>query len=215
MNRTFFLLLLSGAACVVVVSAAGDSIEIPCPDFHPALNYPCRCGLNLVNATRINCDGSVFAEFPLLPYRFYIQEFSQKDAGLQTLGAQLFTASDLPLKEVDFSRNQIRRLTERVFDGIEDTLEVIRLGNNLLGDNHNTPFSSGEFRHLKFLRELDLSHNILSKIEDGLLKGCVNLKVRGRSNFGRRLKNCPPALLTHLLLDEFLRGSERRPCLSL
>ena len=28
------------------------------------------------------------------------------------------------------------------------------------------------------LRELDLSYNKLTEIEDGLLEGCVNLKVR-------------------------------------
>ena len=111
-------------------------------------------------------------------YRFYIQEFSQRGAGLQTLGAQLFTASDLPLARADFGDNQIRRLTERLFDGVEDTLEVIGLGNNLLGDNLNPVFSSGEFQNLKRLRALDLSYNKLTEIEDGLLEGCVNLKVR-------------------------------------
>ena len=93
------------------------------------------------------------------------------------MGAQLFTASDIPLTEVDFSVNQIRRLTERVFDGVEDSLEIIRLGDNLLGDNLNPVFSSGEFENLKNLRVLDLSRNRLSEIEDGLLKGCSNLKV--------------------------------------
>ena len=110
--------------------------------------------------------------------RFYIQEFSQRGAGLQTLGAQLFTASDLPLARADFGDNQIRRLTERLFDGVEDTLEVIALGHNLLGDNLNPVFSSGEFQNLKRLRVLDLSYNKLTEIEDGLLEGCVNLKVR-------------------------------------
>ena len=94
------------------------------------------------------------------------------------MGAQLFTASDLPLVRVDFSHNQVRRLTERLFDGVEDTLEVIELGHNLLGDNLNPVFSSGEFQNLKFLRVLDLSYNKLTEIESGLLDGCVNLKVR-------------------------------------
>ena len=44
--------------------------------------------------------------------RFYIQEFSQRGAGLQTLGAQLFTASDLPLTSVDFGDNQGRNSTD-------------------------------------------------------------------------------------------------------
>merc|ERR1719458_919470 len=63
---------------MLAMHAAADSIEIPCPEFHPSLDYPCKCSLNAINATRINCDGAVFAEFPLLPYRFYIQEFSQR-----------------------------------------------------------------------------------------------------------------------------------------
>lgn len=164
-------------AMALVASSMGQTIEIPCEEFHPNFDIPCMCGLNDINATRINCNGVVFPEFPLLPYRYYIQEFAQRQAGLQTLGAQLFTASDLPLTLVDFSDNQIRRLTERVFDGIEDTLETIKLGNNLLGDNLNPVFSSGEFENLKFLRELDLSQNRLSEIEDGLLQGCTSLKV--------------------------------------
>ena len=53
----------------VATMAAADSIEIPCGEFHPSLDYPCKCSLNAINATRINCDGAVFAEFPLLPYR--------------------------------------------------------------------------------------------------------------------------------------------------
>ena len=36
---------------------------------------------------------------------------------------------------------QIRRLTERLFDGVEDTLEVIGLGRNLPSDNLNPVFS--------------------------------------------------------------------------
>lgn len=160
-----------------IVSAVKSQLEIPCVEFHPRLTIPCSCGLNDINATRINCDGVAFAEFPILPYRFYIQEFSQQNAGLQTLGAQLFTASDLPLVSVDFSHNQLRRLTERLFDGVEDTLEIIKLGDNLLGDNLDPVFTSGEFKNLKLLRQLDLSYNKLSVIEEGLLDGCTVLKV--------------------------------------
>ena len=61
-------------------------LEIPCIEFHPRLDFPCLCGLNDINATRINCDGVAFREFPFLPFKFYIQEFQQQHAGLQTLG---------------------------------------------------------------------------------------------------------------------------------
>ncbi len=77
--------------------------------------------------------------------------------GWQLLPAQIFTASDIPLKlgkrqidadvnqyliithdknaafkllpssAVDFSHNAMRRLAERLFDGMEDTLEEIYL----------------------------------------------------------------------------------------
>ena len=46
-----------------------------------------------------------------------LQEFSQKHVGWQLLPAQIFTASDIPLKHVDFSHNSMRRLAERLFDG--------------------------------------------------------------------------------------------------
>ena len=176
MNKLCFCLCMLILAMPVNTNA--QQLEIPCSEFHPRFNIPCMCGLNEINATRINCDKSVFTEFPVLPYRFYIQEFSQRYSGLQTLGAQLFTASDLPLTRVDFSHNSLMRLTDRLFDGVEDTLEEISFGHNRLGDTLNPVFSSGEFENLKFLRHLDLSYNLLNNIEEGLLQGCVELKVR-------------------------------------
>ena len=68
MMRTTLAIGMALVACMAATAAA-DSIEIPCKEFHPALDYPCKCSLNDINATRINCDGAVFAEFPLLPYR--------------------------------------------------------------------------------------------------------------------------------------------------
>ena len=56
-------------ALAIFGSANGDTIEIPCSEFHPNIVLPCLCGLNDVNATKINCDSAVFPEFPLLPYR--------------------------------------------------------------------------------------------------------------------------------------------------
>jgi len=180
-TKMFKMRTLVAIQCLLIlVGTVSSQLEIPCGEFHPNLDFPCLRGLNEVNATKINCDGAVFPDFPVLPYRFYIQEFSQRQAGLQTLGAQLFTASDIPLKFADFSDNQVRRLTERLFDGVEDTIEVIILGNNLLGDNLNPVFSSGEFQNLKFLRQLDLSYNHFIGIEEGLLDGCVELKVSFR-----------------------------------
>jgi Leucine-rich repeat (LRR) protein len=89
----------------------------------------------------------------------------------------LFTASDLPLTSVDFSHNRIRRLTERTFDGVEDTLEEVHLGHNLLGDNLDPTFITDEFKKLTKLRTLDLSHNELTQVDEDLLQGCKDLKV--------------------------------------
>ena len=79
---------------------------------------------------------------PYFSFRYYIQEFTQRNVGWQLLPAQIFTASDIPLKIVDFSHNSMRRMVERLFDGMEDTLEEIYLSHNLLGDNLSPIFSS-------------------------------------------------------------------------
>ena len=154
-------------------------LQIPCGEFHPQLDLPCKCGLNDINATRINCDGAVFLEFPVLPYRFYIQELSHRHAGLQTLAPQLFTASDIPLKKLDFGHNSLRRIAERLFDGVEDTLTDLSFEHNLLGDGFNVvEFSTDEFRDLESLRHLDLSYNMMRGVGEGILEGCTQLKVR-------------------------------------
>ena len=98
--------------------------------------------------------------------------------GWQLLPTQIFTASDIPLKLVDFSHNSMRRLAEKLFEKMEDTLEEVYLSHNLLGDNLNTVFSTDEFHDLKFLRVLDLSYNGISGISENLIKGCEQLKVR-------------------------------------
>ena len=74
-------------------------LEIPCIEFHPRLDFPCLCGLNDINATRINCDGVAFREFPFLPFKFYIQEFQQQHAGLQTLGEFFLGGNHINLKK--------------------------------------------------------------------------------------------------------------------
>ena len=175
MRMWLYAVLLAAVASWPGVQSAG--LEIPCAEFHPQLSLPCKCGLNEVNATRINCDSAVFLDFPVLPRRFYIQEFSQRDAGLQTLGPQLFTAADIPLKKVDFSRNSLRRIAERIFEGVEDTLTDVSFGHNLLGDGFNVEFSTDEFRDLASLRHLDLSYNMLRGVAEGILEGCAELKV--------------------------------------
>merc|ERR1719232_1830765 len=183
-------MLLVGMLLITPISAGSSSQEIACVEFSQAFNIPCLCSLNEVNATRINCDGVVFAgDFPVLPLRYYIQEFCQKNVGWQLLPTQIFTASDVPLKIVDFSHNSMRRLAERLFDGMEDTLEEIYLSHNMLGDNLNPVFSTDEFKNLKDLRVLDLSYNGLSGISENLIDGCDELKELRLD--GNRLKRVP------------------------
>lgn len=109
--------------------------------------------------------------------RYKIHSFSQSGSGLQSLEAQLFTASDIPLKKLDFSNNLLRRITERTFEGIEDTLAEINLSNNKLGDQLNSLFSTGEFSRLTQLVKLDLSGNEIKEFQAGVFNGLVNLQV--------------------------------------
>lgn len=72
---------------------------------------------------------------------------------------------------------QLRRLMERLLDGVEGTLQELRLGHNKLGDQLNPIFSTNEFLHLKALRVLDLSHNELRALDNNIFRGLRNLTV--------------------------------------
>jgi Leucine-rich repeat (LRR) protein len=81
------------------------------------------------------------------------------------------------LVKLDLSQNSIRRLSEKSFGVIQNTIEDLRLGGNLLGDTLNPIFSTTEFHGLSKLIRLDLSENRISSLEEGILKGCVHLEV--------------------------------------
>lgn len=142
------------------------------PLSHPSL-HPL-----VANGTAIICDHvSFFGDFPSLPFRGKIHTFSQRYSWVQGLEPQLFTASAIPLVRVDFSHNRLRRLMERVWDGVEGSLRELDLSHNLLGDQLNPIFSTNEFLHLKNLVSLNLGHNGLRALDNNLFKGLRNLTV--------------------------------------
>ncbi|GAB0097744.1 uncharacterized protein DMENIID0001_134100 [Sergentomyia squamirostris] len=156
----------------------------PCPELSPALRFPCRCrleplGLNgALSAVAMNCDRVVFqGESPPLPSGAPIIAFSQRFSGQQALPSQAFATSNLPLRDLDYSQNSIRRLPDKAFAGIQETLTELLLNDNLLGDSLNPIFSTSEFHRLANLRVLDLSGNKIKAIEEGILKGCEKLQV--------------------------------------
>ncbi|XP_022654283.1 chaoptin-like isoform X1 [Varroa destructor] len=169
-----------------------------CRELFSDFKEHCTCRQDsLSNGTRINCDGrSFFGTFVVLPYRQNIIQYSQSHAGLQDLESQLFTASDIPLQILDFSSNLLRRITDKVFDGIEDTLEHLELSHNLLGDQLTPVFGSKEFNRLNNLRYLGLSDNLIKAVGDNTFRGLVALKQLDLSQ--NEIRQVPSGALKHL-----------------
>ncbi|XP_037911298.1 chaoptin isoform X1 [Hermetia illucens] len=168
---------------LLLVFASISNAWRPCQELSPALRFPCKCNVEpfgpngQLGAVAMDCDQVVFhGEAPQLPVGAPIISYSQRFSGQQVLPAQAFGALDLPIKKLDFSNNSVRRLSEKSFVGLEETLNELRLANNLLGDSLNPIFSSAEFHPLINLRLLDLSGNKIKSIEEGLLKGCSKLE---------------------------------------
>lgn len=158
-------------------------LSVPCTRLFPSMVpmlRPCSCYLigPPDNGTGINCDRIAFqGNFPLLPYRQRIYRFSQRHAGVQDLESQLFTASGIPLRVLDLSHNRIRRLADRMLEGVQVSLEELHLGFNLLGDQLSPVFASNELRRLRELKLLDLSYNLIQGIDSGVFKGLEKLEV--------------------------------------
>ena len=128
----------------------------------------------LANGTYVNCDHvTFFGDFPTLPSSVY--SFSQRNSFIQSIEPQMFTL--VPLRRLDLSNNNLRRILDRTFDGIESTLLELDLSHNLLGDQLNPIYSCDELLHLKSLTSLDLSHNELKALDNNLFKGLRNLTV--------------------------------------
>lgn len=94
------------------------------------------------------------------------------------------------LVKLDLSQNSIRRLSEKSFSAVQNTIEDLRLAGNLLGDALNPIFSTTEFHGLTRLIRLDLSENRISTLEEGILKGCVHLEVKTSRDREIFLTNC-------------------------
>ncbi|XP_014361485.2 protein artichoke [Papilio machaon] len=173
MLRLFLLLMVS--------YTMGQQNWVPCSELNDDLRYPCRCKVQVDRALQLgilmNCDRVVFAgDYPPLPYGAPIAAFSQRWAGQQSLPTQIFSSYGLPLKELDFSHNSLRRLPDRLLSGVRGNITKLTLADNLLGDNLNPIFSTAEFHNLPALEELDLSGNNIRGLEEGLLIGCDVLK---------------------------------------
>ncbi|XP_069995200.1 chaoptin [Penaeus vannamei] len=167
------MLLLLVLAGNVLLAAA----QVPCAQLSEQLTLPCMCSA-ADNEISIDCDNVAFTgDFPLLPFRMNIVEFTQRNAGIQALRGQLFTASDLPLRKVDFSRNAIRRLNKDVLEGLEDDLLDLRLDHNLLGNSYNPIFASQEIAKLTALQTLNLGYNHIKELDTGLLTALKDLQV--------------------------------------
>ena len=166
------------AVVAVLSTTPTTGQQVPCRGLSDPIDIPCLCASNTDNGTDIVCDNVVFSgDFPLLPFRAEIHSFSQRNVGHQRLPAQIFTAANIPLRKLDFSRNVLNQLTGRLLDGLEDTLEEVYLGYNQLGDQLNPIFSTGEFRGLKRLKILDLRSNGIKAVDGGILDGCDELQV--------------------------------------
>lgn len=118
---------------------------------------PCLCikdhAIDNNGTVAVNCDSLSF--FPLLPYGQNIRSYRQR-------------------------YSNIRRLSEKIFDGIDKSLTHLDLSHNLLGDNLNPIFATS-FLHLPALRSLNLAFNQLRAIDSSVFRG-LNLTVRKASD---------------------------------
>ncbi|KAL1441633.1 hypothetical protein MTO96_008592 [Rhipicephalus appendiculatus] len=189
---------------IAALASAQESrfVTVPCAKLFTSMApmlKPCSCYFvgPPDNGTGINCDSVAFqGNFPMLPYRQRIHRFSQRHAGVQDLEAQLFTASGVPLRVLDLSHNRVRRLSERLLEGVHGSLQELHLGSNLLGDQLSPVFATNEFRALRELRLLDLSDNRIQGGRLGRLQGARQARERAhRVSFHVREAQCASSSL--------------------
>lgn len=161
------------------VEVPSDEEWISCQEFQETASLPhCMCSVAEEEGFRINCDHVVFSQdFPNLPFRQPVSYFSQRFVKYQNIPPQALLASGVPLRTLDLSNNWLRRLTEKSLEGLSESLEILDLSNNLLGDQLNPIFSTNEFKRLPRLKVLALGNNLLSHVDGGILDGCLSLEV--------------------------------------
>ncbi|KAL1132259.1 hypothetical protein AAG570_010216 [Ranatra chinensis] len=160
--------------------ASSGATSVGCERVLRELHHPCRCvpdhSSGAPGGLLLDCDRVVLpTDSPQLPKGALVLSFTQRWSGNQAIPTQAFENAGIPVKKIDFTGNCLRRLTERVFQGLQGSLEELRLGQNLLGDSLNPIFSTTEFHGLSKLRILDLNTNSIRGLEEGLLKNCDNL----------------------------------------
>ncbi|KAL5243026.1 hypothetical protein ACI65C_010436 [Semiaphis heraclei] len=167
------------------------STTTSCEDLKSEFRYPCVCEeLRQIGGLALNCDGVVYSgDHVNLPKNAPVLVFTQRNAGHHSVPTQLFPST----VKLDLSQNSIRRLSDKSFNTIQNTVEDLRLAGNLLGDTLNPIFSSTEFHGLSKLIRLDLSENRISALEEGILKGCVHLEELKLD--GNRLASIPSSSL--------------------
>ncbi|XP_050539406.1 protein artichoke [Daktulosphaira vitifoliae] len=178
-------------ALMIISINSSHAATMSCEDFQNEFRYPCTCEeFRPIGGLAINCDGVVFSgDNFVVPKDAPILVFTQKNAGHHSIPSQLFPSS----VKIDLSQNSIRRLPEKSFIEVKNSLEDLRLANNLLGDNLNPIFSTTEFHELSKLIRLDLSENRISSLEEGILKGCIRLEELKLN--GNRLEFVPSSSL--------------------
>ncbi|XP_067125591.1 uncharacterized protein [Centruroides vittatus] len=76
------------------------------------------------------------------------------------------TFKTLDIKSIQLSRSGLKNISTSAFSGLETKLTNLNLHGNLLKE-----VPTQALRRLRFLREIDLSHNLIQKVSDGAFMG--------------------------------------------
>ncbi|GAB6024667.1 hypothetical protein CHUAL_009802 [Chamberlinius hualienensis] len=151
----------------------------PCSDWVSNYNLEsvCRCAEDGEDRYLLNCDYLWLDDQELnVPPQLILKGYLHRNAALQNLNlAQRLSQwiTNGSLTQLDLSRNRISKLHDQMF---VESLEQLNLRDNLLGDQLNPVFTTESFSKLTKLRYLDLGHNRIRAIDDGLFKNTENIQ---------------------------------------